>query len=261
MITQTFSLAGFEFFLLIFVRIASFVSIAPFFSQRGVPNMAKIGLSALVAILILYALDPVRTYEYEDVFGYGVLVLMEAMTGLLLGYAANICSYIVMFAGNIIDMDMGLSMVSQFDPSQNTQLTITGSIYSQVITVLLIVTNMHQYILRTAIDSFSVIPLGGAVFRSDVLLESMIVYFADLFVLGFRIMLPIFATILIVNVVLGVMAKVAPQMNMFSIGVQIKIIAGLLVLLLVVFLFPEVARMVFKEMSLTMENIMDGLHK
>ena len=260
MVSHSFSLAGFEFFLLILARIISFISVAPFFSQRGVPNRTKIGFAAIVAILILFAIEPERTYEYESAFGYGALVIKEAITGLLIGYAANVCSYIVMFAGNIIDMDIGLSMVSQFDPSQNTQLTITGSIYSQVITVLLIVTNMHQYILRTAIDSFSLIPLGGTVFKSDVLLESMIVYFTDLFVLGFRVMLPIFATILIVNVVLGVMAKVAPQMNMFSIGVQIKIIAGLLVLFILVFLFPEVARLVFKEMSLTMGNIMDGLH-
>ena len=215
----------------------------------------------MVAILILFSIEPAEVGDYADVFGYGVLVLKEAMTGLLIGYAANICSYIMLFAGNIIDMDIGLSMVSMFDPSMNMQVTITGNIYNQVTMMLLIASNMHQYILRTAIDSFSVIPLGGAVFRSDVLLESMIVYFTDSFIIGFRIMMPIFATILIVNVVLGVMAKVAPQMNMFAIGVQLKIIAGFLVLLIMVFLFPEAAQLVFNEMALMMGNFMDGMHE
>ena len=261
MVTHAFSLVDFEYFLLILVRIATFVFIAPFFSQDGVPNMTRIGLSAIVAYLVLEVLQPQQAYEAADVFGYGVLVLKEAATGLLIGYAANICNYIVMFAGNIIDMDIGLSMASMFDPSSNTQVTITGSIYSQVVMALLIVSNMHHYILRAVIDSFTLIPLGGTVFRSDVLLEGMIVYFTDLFVLGFRIMMPIFATMLIVNVVLGVMAKVAPQMNMFSIGVQLKIIAGLFVLFVMVFLFPEVAEMVFDEMKLQMANMVDGLHE
>ena len=261
MFTQTFSLVSFEFFLLILVRIATFVFIAPFFSQDGVPNIARIGLSAITSILVLYAISPEQTYEFDDVFGYGALVLREAVTGLLIGYAANICNYIVIFAGNIIDMDIGLSMVSLFDPGMNVQVTITGSIYSQVVMALMIVSNMHQYILRALIDSFSLIPLGSTVFRSDVLLEGMIVYFTDLFVIGFRIMMPIFATLLIVNVVLGVMAKVAPQMNMFSIGIQIKIIAGLLVLMITVFLFPEVVDMVFNEIRLTMGNMMDGMHE
>ena len=261
MVTHAFSLVDFEYFLLILVRIATFVFIAPFFSQDGVPNMTRIGFSALVSLLVLQVLQPAQAYEVSDVFGYGALVLKEAMTGLLIGYAANICNYIVMFAGNIIDMDIGLSMVSMFDPGTNVQMTITGSIYNQVILVLLIVSNMHHYILRAVIDSFTLIPLGGTVFRSDVLLEGMIVYFTDLFVLGFRIMMPIFATMLIVNVVLGIMAKVAPQMNMFSIGVQIKIIAGLLILFVMVFLFPEVAEMVFDEMKLQMANMVDGLHE
>ena len=261
MYSQAFSLVDFEYYLLILVRVATFVFIAPFFGQRGIPNRTKIGLAAIIALLVFYVVHPEEAVEYADVFGYGALVFKEALTGLLIGYSANICNYILMFAGNIIDMDIGLSMVSQFDPTSNVQVTITGNIYNQVVLAFLVISNMHHYILRAFIDSFSLLPLGGTVFRSDVLLEGMIVYFTDLFILGFRIMLPIFAAMLIVNVVLGIMAKVAPQMNMFAIGVQIKIMVGLVILMVMVFLFPEVVEMVFKEIRLQMANMMDGLHE
>ena len=221
--------------------------------------MARIGLAAITSILVLYALNPTEAV-YNDIFGYGALVLKEATTGLLMGFAANIIGNIILLAGNIIDMDIGLSMVSMFDPSMNTQLTITGSIYNQFVMMLFLVSDMHRYTLKAVIDSFSLIPLGGAVFRVDVLLQAMIVYFTDLFILAFRIMMPIFASMLIINVVLGVMSKVAPQMNMFAIGVQIKIIVGFLILFIMVFLFPKVGNLVFKEAILMMDNMLDGMH-
>ena len=261
MYSHTFSLESIEFFLLILTRIATFAFIAPFFSQDGVPTRTRIGLCGIVSLMVLYAVAPEEPLPYSDVFGYGVLVIKEAITGLLIGYAAYICNSIILLAGNIIDMDIGLSMVSAFDPTMNTQVTITGNIYNQAVTILLILSNMHAYILRAAVDSFDLIPLGRTVFRKDVLLEGMIVYFTDLFVLAFRIMMPVFAAMLIVNCVLGVMAKVAPQMNMFSIGVQIKIIVGIAILLVMVFLFPEVVELVSNEMKLQIANMMDGMHE
>ncbi|MBR1628473.1 MAG: flagellar biosynthetic protein FliR [Lachnospiraceae bacterium] len=261
MVSHSFSLETFEYFLLVLMRIASFAFIAPFYSQDGIPTRTRIGLCAIVSIMILGVVAPEHPLPYENVFGYSVLILKEAATGLLLGYACYICNSIVLFAGNVIDMNIGLSMVSMFDPAMSAQVTVTGNIYNQVVLIMLVVSNMHQYILRAVVDSFKLIPLGETVFRTDVLLQGMVVYFTDLFVLGFRIMMPVFATLLIVNTVLGIMAKVAPQMNMFSIGVQIKIIAGLLVLFVLVFLFPEVVELVANEMKLMIANMMDGLHE
>ena len=256
----TFSLAGFELFLLVFVRVATFFFIAPFFSDNGFPNITKIGLAGIIAIMTVYAV-PLTETPYETVWGYAVLVVREAIVGLLIGYAASMCNTIIIFAGNIIDMDIGLSMVSEFDPSMNVQMTVTAQIYYYFMLLMMLVTNFHQYVLRAVTDSFELIPLGGAQIEPDYLLTAFIEFMTNVFVIGFRIMLPVFATILVVNCVLGIMAKVAPQMNMFSIGVQIKIIAGLLILFVMVFLFPEVAEMVFDEMKLTMANMVDGLHE
>ncbi|MGN0241324.1 MAG: flagellar biosynthetic protein FliR [Candidatus Weimeria sp.] len=259
MVNYTFDLYNIEYFLLVLVRISCFVFTAPFFSMRGVPNITKIGLSGILSILMMGTMTP-NEADYTSVVGYAVLVFREAVTGLLLGYSASIANYIVMFAGNVMDMDIGFAMVTEFDISSNSQITITANMYYYFTLLLLLVGGMHRFLIRALADSFSLIPLGGAVFRRDVLLQSVIVYMRNLFVLGFRIMLPVFAVMLIMNVILGIMAKVAPQMNMFSVGVQIKILAAFAVMYLMVFLFPEVVDMIEEQMKLNLRNFAGGLH-
>jgi flagellar biosynthetic protein FliR len=259
MVNYTFDLYNIEYFLLILVRISCFVFTAPFFSMRGVPNITKIGLSAVLSILMMGTMTP-NEADYTSVVGYAVIVFREAITGLLLGFSASIANYIVMFAGNVMDMDIGFAMVTEFDISSNSQITITANMYYYFTLLLLLVGGMHRFLIRALADSFSLIPLGGAVFRRDVLLQSVIVYMRNLFVIGFRIMLPVFAVMLIMNVILGIMAKVAPQMNMFSVGVQLKILVAFAVMYLMVFLFPEVVDLITEQMKLNLRNFAGGLH-
>lgn len=259
MVTYTFSLTDFESWLLILVRISCFVSIAPFFGTQNVPGRVKIGFSAFVAILIYGVVDK-TAITYTGMFGYAVIVLKEGITGLLIGFAANICNSIILFAGNIIDMDIGLSMAMQFDPMTNSQVTITGNLYQYFILLLLIVTDMHHVILRALIDSYEVIPVNGQIFDWGSLMSSMAGYMVDLFVIAFRIVLPIFACIMILNCILGIMAKVAPQMNMFAVGMQMKILVGFSVLLLTVSLLPGIADFIFTEMRRMMVSMIEGMY-
>ena len=160
----------------------------------------------------------------------------------------------------MIDMDIGLSMAQQFNPDMSMQMTATGNLYYYLVFAFMLATNMHHYILRAVCDSFYVIPIGKAIFEWDSLVLSMTTYMVDLFVIAFRIFLPVFAVIMIMNCVLGIMAKVAPQMNMFSIGIQLKILVGYVVLLLVIFLFPSVATMVFEEIQKMVVLFIEGMY-
>ena len=117
--------------------------------------------------------------EYAGVVGYGIVVLKEGITGLLIGFAAYICNSIVIFAGSLIDMDIGLSMAQQFNPDMSIQMTATGNLYYYMIFAMLLVTNMHHYILKAVCDSFYVVPVGGAEFEWDSLIVSMITYMTD----------------------------------------------------------------------------------
>jgi flagellar biosynthetic protein FliR len=258
MVNLGFSLVNFEYFLLILVRITTFIYAAPLFGQSGVPNQVKIGLSFLLSAM-LFPIVEHPALEYADVIGYAVYVLIEGITGLLIGFSASICNSIVLFAGNIIDMDIGLSMATEFNPEMNNEVTITGDLYYYLMLLMLIGSNMHMYVIRAICDSFQVVPIGGASFQWDDLLGAMTKYMGDLFVIGFRIFLPIFACIMILNCILGIMAKVAPQMNMFAIGVQLKMLVGMSVMFLTIFMLPNIADFIYSEMKTMVGLIINGL--
>jgi len=227
--------------------------------MSNVPNQVKIGLSAMIALLVSGFAD-VSQVEYTGLIGYAVIVLKEGITGLLIGLAANVCNSIILFAGNIIDMDIGLSMATEFDPINNAQVTLTGNLYNYFILMLLVVTDMHHYILRAFVDAFTVIPVNGQVFDWEHLMRSMTTYMGDMFVIAFRIILPVFACIMILNCILGIMAKVSPQMNMFAVGMQMKIMVGFVVLFLTVSLLPSVANFIFTEMKKLMVLFIEGMY-
>ena len=155
--------------------------------------------------------------------------------------------FILSFAGQIADMEIGLSMVTQFDTTNNMQVTITSNILTYAVMLTLVATNMHLYVLRAVIDSFTLIPVGKAVF-SPQFYEGYLGYLFDFMVLAFRIILPVFAALLVVNAILAVLAKAAPQMNMFVIGFQLKIFVGLAVLTIMMLFLPSISNMIFEQM-------------
>ena len=126
MLEYTFSLANFEILILILVRISCFVYIAPFFGTKNAPSQAKIGFSFFVALLVYGFVDK-TAIEYTGLIGYAIIVLKEGITGLLIGFAANICNSIILFAGNIIDMDIvQLFYTSSFDCNRYASCDFTG---------------------------------------------------------------------------------------------------------------------------------------
>ena len=243
MLDYSFTYGDLEIYLLIVVRIMTFIYVCPFFGGTQTPNLVKIGYGLCISIL-LYGAVPFYPPEYNTVAGYAVIVLKEAMVGLLVGFSVTLCQQIAAFAGSVVDMQIGLSMVSMMDPATNQQVTITGSLYSQYLTMALILTGMYQYILRALVDTFTLVPINGAMINSDRMLEVMIDFMKDYIVIGFRICLPIFIITFMTNVILGVLAKVSPQMNMFSVGIQIKIIVGLVIMFITVTMLADASNFI-----------------
>lgn len=260
MVNYSFSLLTFEYFLLILVRISCFVYIAPFFGTQNTPGRVKVGLSFFITLL-LYQLVPRESLGYTGIVGYSIIVLKEGITGLLIGFAANICNSIILLAGNMIDINIGFSMATEYNPQMRTQASVSGNFYSYLVMLLLISTNMHHYILRAISDSYQLIPVNGQVFQWDHLLQSMTTYMIDLFVIAFRCILPVFACIMILNCILGIMAKVSPQMNMFAVGMQLKVFVGLLIMFLTIGMFLDVSDFIFDEMKRNMVSIIKGMYE
>lgn len=254
---MNFSVENLEFYLLILVRISTFIFVAPFFSLSSVPRKIKIGIAVCISILVFQTLE-YRMIVYDGVIGYAGLILKEAIVGLLIGYFANICSSILTFSGHIIDMEIGFSMVQLLDPVSKVQATITGNFYSYLVMLMMLISNLHHYLIITLVDSFKIVPITTAHIPTN-LYVVMLKFLADFFIIGFRIVLPIFASILLLNSVLAILAKVAPQMNMFVIGMQLKVYVGLFILLLVIGLLPYVSDFIMDEVRVMVELILKSI--
>ncbi len=258
MIDISFSYADLEYFLLILVRVSFFVYVAPFFAMSNTPRRVKIGFCVLLSYLLFVYVDR-NEVVYSSLLGYAIIVMKEAVTGLLIGWGAQICMTVAAFAGSVADMEVGLSMVSLMDPLTRENATFTGVFYQYLFTLMLIISGMYQYLLQALIDTFTLIPIGGAVLQMDSLLSSMMRFMSDYIIIGFRICLPIFCVILIMNCTLGILAKVSPQMNMFAVGIQMKVLVGLSVLFLTVRMLPDAANFLFGEMKTMITAFVEGM--
>ena len=244
MIDVTFNQNTIEYLLLILVRVSSFVFIAPFYGDNGVPSRVKVSISLWISVLLFYSM-PVTELQYESVIDYAALVIKESIVGLLIGFSAFICNNIIHFSGKIIDMEIGLSMAEIFDPATMSSVGMTGSLYYYLLMLMMIVSNMHIFLLNALVDSYSLIPIGG-IKLGNTMYDTVLGFMSNYFIIGFRIVLPVFASILLLNCVLGIMARVAPQMNMFAVGMQLKVMVGLFVLFITDSVLPVLANFIFR---------------
>lgn len=245
---ETYFLAdNVETFVLVLVRLSAFVFTAPFLSQKGVPRKVKVGIAVILSIIAYEAVGKCEL-NYSGSLGYAVLVAKEAVCGLMLGFACNVCTMILAFAGNIMDMEIGFSMMQGMNPMSGMLTTVSGDLYTYFVMIVLLIMNVHLYVVSAIIESFEYIKLGNANIEPSIykILVNFIVAF---FVIAFRIVLPIFAVMLLINVVLGILAKVASQMNLFVVGMQLKILVGLIVLIFISGTIPLVADFIFEQMK------------
>jgi len=254
---MTFAIEDLELFLLILVRITAFIIVAPFFSLKNVPQRVKVGFSLFFAIIIFQTM-PVLTLNYQGVIGFATLIISESLVGIIIGFFANVSYYILSFAGQMMDMEMGFSMVNELDPVSHFQSTISSNYYSYFIMLMMLVTNLHHYFIVALVDTYKIIPIGGINLRPNMYIL-ILQFMKDYFIIGFRIVLPVFAAILIVNAILAILAKVAPQLNMFVIGLQLKVLVGLSVLFLLTGFIPVVSNLIFNEMMYMMKAAIEAL--
>ncbi len=258
MLDYSFTYADLEFFLLVLVRVSCFVFIAPFFSMSNTPRNVRIGVSLCLAVL-LYHVVPRGDITYDTLLGYSIIVMKEAVTGFMIGFAANLCSTVVTFAGQIADMEMGLSMASMLDPATKQNSTITGVYYNYMVLLMLMISGMHKYLIKALAETYLLIPVNGIVINSDSLIAAIIGFMSDYIIMGFRICLPIFAVMIILNAVLGVLAKVSPQLNMFAVGIQMKVLVGISILFLSTAMLPGAADFIYSQMKRTIVTFVETM--
>ncbi len=247
-----------ETFLLVFVRIACFIAIAPVFGHKSINARLRVLIAICIALTVFTALD-FQMPEYNSVFGFAFLILKEAAVGLSLGFVSSLVMAIIVMVGEFIDREIGFSMAQNFDVSMGAMVTITAELYDRLIYLIILLTNLHFYILKAVAQSFELIPLGEISIDFPYMYVQVLSFIGEYFSIGFRIAMPIFIAATILNVILGVMAKSSPQMNMFAVGLQLKVLLGLFVLSVMIMFIPNIATYLMETMGSMLTSLLGGL--
>ncbi len=242
----------YELFLLVLVRTSGIFLISPFFSSQNVPNTLKAGFSFMISVLITLTLDINVSLEYTS---FTVLVVKELMVGLLIGFISYgfFSTFYVM--GQIIDMKIGFGMVNVIDPQHKVQVPLMGNFYYILAFLLLLSINGHHTILKALVDSYEFIPIGKFSFKEDIAMM-LINVLSKSFITGFKLSTPIIAIILLTDLLLGILARTIPQMNVFVVGMPLKILIGLIVISVSIPIFYAISTGIFNE---TIEEIYNFL--
>lgn len=242
-----FTIEYIEYAVLIITRISMIFFIVPFFGNINIPVRIKIALSFFLSLIIMNSVD-YSAVSYQGMLGYSILIAQEAVTGLLIGIGSGFTLYILNFSGHMLDMEIGFSMAMEMDPTTQVQTTISATFLTAVFMLMFIASDMHYFLIDAVVDSYKVIPIGEGIVSPN-LYKIFVQYVIDYFVIGFRIILPVFACILVINVILGILARIAPQMNMFVFGMQLKVFAGLSLIFILMNFLPGITDFLFNEMQ------------
>ena len=209
-----------------FFRVLAVFTSAPIFSSRAFPLQARVGLALLIAIAAQpsFSGQPVISIAGPDALG---AVIQQVGIGLAIGFTVRLVFAAVELAGEVVGFQMGLNFASFFNPSLNTQSSAVATFFGQMSTFLFIVMNGHLMILMAVIKSFESFPVDPNFLAA---LSSLKLYAlgADLFATGLWIALPMIGMLMFVNLGLGIVSRVAPQMNIYAIGFPITLTVGLI---------------------------------
>lgn len=231
-------------FLLCLVRVTCFFFTAPLFSYRTVPSTFKIGLGACLAYLVTATLHDQSILFNAD---FILLVVKEAIVGLSMGLIAGLLFFAVQMAGMFIDLEIGLSMASLLNPENGTQSPLSGELLNAFMILFLFSVNAHHMLINGVLDSYRLIPLKslGVSINSGTPYEFMTNLFLTSFADALQMALPIVGSVFLVDVAVGIVARTVPQLNVYVVGVPLKIGVGLVLLMLVMPLYVSFFQFLF----------------
>ncbi|MBO1003792.1 flagellar biosynthetic protein FliR [Pseudogracilibacillus auburnensis] len=240
-------------FLLIFARIIAFFVALPLFSYRTIPTMFKIGISFFLSLMMVSSLD-VGIIEVDHLFIF--LLLKEVLVGLLIGLIAYIILSAVQIAGGFIDFQMGFAVANVIDPQTGAQSPLVGQYFYMFALLFLLSVNGHYLLIDGIFNSYQFIPIDSFLSFNDIFSEFIIQTFNKMFLIAFQMAIPLVGCLFLVDVALGIIARTVPQLNVFVVGLPLKIAVSFTVLLFFISIYIVLAKLLFETMFETMRDLM-----
>jgi len=245
-------------FILVLMRVAGLFLTSPIFSSNTIPAQVKAAWTLLVAFLIF----PLVDYSQVDLPALGLpfalAVVRELMVGFTVGMGAYLIFVGIQMAGQLIDIQMGFGLVNVVDPITSTQVSVMGQYYYMVAMVVFLAVDGHHLLIRGLIQTFDVIPLGGAHF-TPALMSKMNDLFAQVFFIAFKVGAPVIGALFITNLALGIIARTVPQMNVFIVGMPLSVTVGMVVVAMsmsfFVFVLQDMFHGLYRDMAILIQSM------
>ncbi|MCX6153202.1 MAG: flagellar biosynthetic protein FliR [Candidatus Kapabacteria bacterium] len=233
--------------LLLFIRVMSMMAAAPFFGNPGIINQVKVLLSVLISITLTGAFWKEQPEINFHVWYLVLLVMKEILIGIALGFSTNLVFHAARFAGGMIDFDMGYQTALMFDSDSDTP-TLVGEFKFLIVLMVFFIINGHHFLIEGLFASVRAVPIDTMQF-SESSVKIIMKMATTILVIGIKIAAPVLVALFLTNLSLTLLARVAPQTNIFQLSFSVKIIVGILVLFVSVPLFVMVSKYAMQEMQ------------
>lgn len=218
-------------YMLVFVRLAAIIIFNPIFSRNNIPTMLKTGL-IMGATILLTPVIPIPEGYDNNAMDLILCIIREIAVGWLLGYVLNIFFYMLSFVGDALDMQFGLSMAKVMDPGTGIESAFSGNLINLIFMVYIFITNSHLALIQIVVSSYELIPAGAANINISSAVEFGIDIFTTAFSLAVRLAFPFIAVEIVLEIGMGILMKLIPQIHIFVINMQFKILAAIIMLLI-----------------------------
>jgi len=248
---QLIPIQQFQNFLLCLARVIALVAAIPVFAGNQVSGRIKVGLAVATAMLLFPMMAPYTPKVAFNLTEFGLLIVNEVLLGAMIGLVAQLVFTAVSFGGTVIGYQMGFAAANLFDPQTTQQLSLMSQFINILALMAFLALDIHHFFFRIIVESYILLPPGHLDFSQGAVQELMRMG-SHMFALGVKFSAPVLALLLIANLVLGILARVFPQLNVFMLSFPINIGVALLVIGLTLNAMFAVLRREFDTMG---ENI------
>lgn len=224
-------------FVYILARMSGFVVFSPILGRRTIPGVFQSGMILLFSVFV-YATTEQPVRMPVGVVDLALHILLELGIGFVLGMAVNFFFYIPQLAGMMVDTQMGMTMNQIYDAGSQANMSVTSVLLNALMTLLFFAENGHHTLIRLFLTSGQITAYGEAAI-STAAVQAGVELFVEATVLGMKLCMPILAAEVISQIGMGVLMKVIPQINVFSINIELKVIIGLGMLFVLIAPFSE----------------------
>lgn len=225
-----------EGFFMVLGRLSGLFISAPIFASRQLPGRLKVLIILLLAAVMSSFVPIQYRMQLDDPVVFIAAMISEVFIGYAIGFVAYVLFAAIQMAGQLMDNQIGFSMVNVLDPQSGVQIPLMGNFYYLLALLIYLSMNGHHYLLQAVAQSYQVIPVLGANLGSN-LMEIIASVTAYMVVIAVKISTPVVFAIMITNISMGFIARTVPQMNVFIVGMPLNIMVGLFTLLILMPVF------------------------